>query len=190
MKYVLVLLAVLASGPTGNLAHAASEAHGPEGIPTKAIIFAAINLMILLGILTYFLRKPTKEFFASRSALIKKSMDEAKELRDAAQFKYDEYEKRLQGIDAEMKALIEQLKSDGKLERGRIIKAAEEQVGLLQETSGRIMTQELLKAKEELKREAVNLAAELAEELVRKNMTPEDQRRLVEQYLSKMEHLS
>jgi len=164
--------------------------HPESGVPGKAMIFAAINLIILLLILGYFLRKPAKEFFASRSALIKRGLEDSQKLREDAQAKYAEYEKRIQGIDEEMQTLIAQLKEDGKLERARIIQEAQDQVVALRSTSERVMKQELRKAKEDLKREAVNLAAELAEELVKKSMTPEDQKRILEQYIDKMEHLS
>jgi F-type H+-transporting ATPase subunit b len=167
----------------------AVEGHG-EGIPTKALVFAAVNFFLLIGVLAYFLRKPTKEFFASRSELIKTEIQEVQSLKEEARRKYAEYDARLKGIAVESKALIAELKKDGELERTRIIQEAEAQARSLQEVSSRIMSQEVRRAKEELKREAVALAGELAEELIRKNMTAEDQKRIVNEYLSKMEKIS
>ncbi len=164
--------------------------HGPEGIPTKPLIYAGINFLILILVLGYFLRKPVKEFFASRAALIKKNIELSQALRNEAAKKYAEYEARLKGIEAEMSRLIAQLKKDGNLEKERILRAAQEQMVGLGETSKRVMDQEIRRAKEELKEEAAALAASLAEELVRKNITPEDQRRLLEEYLERMERLS
>jgi F-type H+-transporting ATPase subunit b len=162
----------------------------PHGIPGKALIFAVVNLLILVILLGYLLRKPVKDFFASRAALIKQDIEESQNLRDCATEKFQEYSQRLKNIEAEMEALTVELKRAGELERNRIVQAAHERVTSMKETSERVMAQELIRAKEELKRDAVVLAAELAEKLVRENMTPEDQKRIVKQYMDRMEHLS
>jgi F-type H+-transporting ATPase subunit b len=167
---------------------AAEQGEVEAGIP-RSVFYAVINFAILVGILVYFLKKPTKEFFASRATLIRTTITQAQELKSNAERKYAEYERRLQSIDAERQELIASLKKDGELERGRIIQTAQEQVSSLKTTSEKIMAQELRKAKEELKRDAVILAAELAEKLIQENITPQDQGRIVEQYLEKMEKL-
>ncbi|MDX1386988.1 MAG: ATP synthase F0 subunit B [bacterium] len=169
----------------------AAEGGGEHhGIPGKAVIFAVINFLILAILLGYLLRKPVKDFFASRAALIKQDIEESQNLRDRATEKYQEYDQRLKNIEAEMNALTAELKEAGELERKRIVEEAHERVSAMKDTSERVMAQELRRAKEELKRDAVVLAAELAEKLVRENITPEDQERIVKQYIDKMEHLS
>ncbi len=162
-----------------------AEHHGP-GMP---VVYHAINFAILVGLLFYFLRKPVKEFFASRAALIRGNIDEAKQRKDEAAKKYAEYEQRLQSIESEMQGLITSLKQDGELERKRLLETAQQQAVSLQSNSERMLQQELRKAKEDLKREAVGLAGQLAEDLIRQNITPEDQGRIVGQYLEKMEKL-
>ncbi len=187
MQLMVVLGLVLAS--TG--AFAAGGAHGhDEGIPTRPILFASINLLLLLGMLLFFLRKPAKDFFASRSALIQKNLEQSQSLKQEAQLNFSEAQSRLNGIEEETRRLVAELKKDGELEKNRLIQEAQEQVKNLQQTGERILAQELRKAKEELKKETIALAAEMAETLVKQNLTPEDQRRLVSQYLGKMENLS
>lgn len=168
---------------------AASEGGHEEG-PSMALVYWAINFAILVGGLLYFLRKPAKDFFASRSTLIRTNIDQARDLKANAEKKYAEYETRLKSIEKEMKELVASLQKDGELERRRIVEAAAQQVATLKNNGERMLQQELRKAKEELKKEAVTLATELAGDLIRKNMTPEDQGRLVDQYLQKMEKLA
>ena len=165
--------------------------HGEhEGIPVKPLIYAGINFVVLIFILGYFLRKPMKEFFASRAALIRKDIGDSEARKDQAEKKYKEYETRLAQIEKEMGTLVAQLKQDGQLEKERLVETAKFQIESLQQTSKRIMGAELRRAKEELKKETATLAAQLAEDLLRQNITPEDQKRLVKSYLEKMEHLS
>lgn len=183
----MIMAVTLAGSPVLASEGEPGEAHG---VPTKAVLFAALNFILLILILAYFLRKPVKEFFASRAAIIKADINDSEALKNQAEEKFHEYERRLKGIEAEMNHLVEELKKDGELEKAKLVQAAKEQAASLQETSERVMSTELKRAKEELKREAVSLAAELAEELIRKNITAEDQKRLVQTYIDKMEHLS
>jgi F-type H+-transporting ATPase subunit b len=190
VKYVTVILPLLVGLVAQPAFAAEAGGHGPGGVPVKALLFAAINFLILLLILGYFLRKPVLEFFASRAVLIRRDIGESEALKNQAEKKYREYESRLGQIEKEMNGLIGQLKQDGELEKGRLVQIAQDQIQALQQTSLRIMGTELKRAKEELKKETVNLAAQLAEDLVRQNITPEDQQRLVKTYLEKMETLS
>lgn len=180
-------LVALAFLPQNVWAAAGGEEHG---FPGKALIFAGINFLIFILILGYFLHKPMKEFFSSRAAVIGKDIHESQNLKQEAEQKYAEYEQRMKSIEAEMQHLITELKKDGQLERDRLLATAEEQAEALKHTSERIMDQELRRAKEELKQEAVQLAAEMAEDLLKKNITAEDQQRIVKQYIHKVEHLS
>jgi len=166
------------------------EGHEAHGIPVKPLIFAAINFVILVLILGYFLRKPVVEFFSTRAALIGKDINESREMKEAAQQKFADYEARMKGIEKEMQDLVGELKRDGQLERDRLLAIAEEQVVAIKDTSQRIMAQELRRAKEDLKQEAVALAAEMAEELLKKNLTADDQQRIVRQYIHKVEQWS
>lgn len=186
--YASLLSLMLALMPSLLIAAEHAE-EGEHHGPGMAVVFHAINFAILVGLLFYFLRKPAKEFFASRSTSIRSSIDEAKLRKDEAAKKYAEYEQRLKSIEGEMQTLITGLQKDGELERKRLIETAEQQVAALKSNSERMLQQELRKAKEDLKREAVGLAGQLAEDLIRKNVTPEDQGRLVGQYLEKMEKL-
>jgi len=170
----------------------AAEAHGAgheTGIPFS-VVFSIINFTILVALLFYFLRKPAKEYFASRATLIRTRIQQAEELKSHAVKKYAEYEGRLKSIDRETQDLIANLKHDGELEKRRLLETAEKQSVQLRETQEKIIGQELRKAKEELKQEAINLASEMAEKLVRENMTPDDQNRLIGEYLERMEKLA
>lgn len=168
----------------------AAEAEAHEEGPTIKLVYWGINFLILAVGLLYFLRKPVKEFFASRATLIRENIEQARALKANAEKKYQDYENRLKSIEKEMQELIANLKKDGELEKRRMIESAAQQAANLKSNSERVLQQELRKAKEDLKKEAVSLATDLAEDLIRKNVTPEDQGRIVDQYLTKMEKLA
>jgi F-type H+-transporting ATPase subunit b len=111
-------------------------------------------------------------------------------LKANAEKRFAEYEGRLKSIDRERRELIASLKEGGELEKRRLVETARRQAEMLRDTQQKFISQELRKAKEELKKEAVVIAAELAEKLLRENLTPEDQNRLVGQYVERMEKLA
>jgi len=185
----LFVLALVLAARSALAAEGHGEGHHEEGIPFS-MVFSGINFAILAGLLFYFLRKPAKDHFASRATLIRTRIQQAEELKSHAVQKYNEFESRLKSIDRETQDLIANLKHDGELEKRRLVEMAEKQSVQLRETQEKIIGQELRKAKEELKQEAINLASDMAEKLVRENMTPEDQNRVVGQYLDRMEKLA
>ncbi|HCU25962.1 MAG TPA: hypothetical protein DF383_13170, partial [Deltaproteobacteria bacterium] len=187
-RFPLIGILLLWAAPLFANPAAEAAGHGDEGIPFK-LVYAGINFLILLAILVYFLRKPAREFFASRSALIRGNLEQSQENKVQAEKKYAEYETRLKNIEAEMQGLANSLKKDGELEKQRLVENARHQAAVFKSTSEKILQQELRKAKEELKKETVNLAADFAEDSLRKNLNAQDQGRLIEQYLNKMEHL-
>ncbi len=108
----------------------AAEGGHEEG-PGMSLVYWGINFLILVGGLAFFLRKPVKEFFASRSTLIRKNIEEATQRRANAEQKYAEYEARLKSIEKEMQELIATLKKDGELEKRRLVEQAQHQVANL-----------------------------------------------------------
>jgi F-type H+-transporting ATPase subunit b len=166
----------------------ASEAHGEGGIPFK-LVYAVANFLILLGLLIYFLKKPAKEFFASRATLLKTRMDQAQDLKAQAIQKHAEYESKLKNVQKEMETLVTELKKDGELERQRIIDETRAQLTQSKTTQEKILAQELRKAKEEIKRNSARLTEEIAEKLIKNNITAEDQTKIFEDYLTKLESI-
>lgn len=189
-KAGLLFLATFIVLKTSSLWAAAGGGEHHEGVPVMPLIYAGINFFILFLILTLALRKPLKEFFASRKVLVGQDLEESAKLKKEAQAKYQDFETRLKNITQETQTLVEELKKTGELEKAKLLEEARAQAEAFKETSQLRMANELKKAKEELKRESVQLASELAEELLKKNFSAEDQKRVVEQYLNKMEALA
>src|SRR5262249_38720744 len=113
----------------------ASEAAEEAREIPLSLVYWSVNFLILFAVLAYFLRKPAKDFFASRATLLQTNVTQAKELKDHAEQKYAEYETRLKNIEKEMEELVSSLKRDGELEKQRLLQLAREQVAALKSTS-------------------------------------------------------
>lgn len=145
------------------------------------------NFVVFLVVLFFALRRPVREFWASRTHQIRFEIDEAARLKGESQERHDVIQGRLARIDREMKDLVQSLEKDGELEKKRIAEEARRFVVRLQGDSERIAAQEVRKAQEILKGQAVQLSLELAERLIRENLKGSDQTRMVEKYLTGLE---
>jgi F-type H+-transporting ATPase subunit b len=146
-----------------------------------------LNFLIFLGVLFFALRKPVKEFWAGRAHEVRFEMEEAARLRREAAARHETLEKRLSRIETEVKDLVRTLEEEGELERKKMVEEAEKLALRIKQDSERIAGQEVLKAREALKAQAVELAMELAERQIRENFQTTDQKRLSEKYLKQLE---
>lgn len=182
-------LAVLASLP-GVLptaaALAAAEGHGGGGVPWGEILKQAVNFAILAGVLVYFLRKPLANFLKERSQSLAKAIDEAAKARAQAQEKLSAVEARMARLPGEVEALNRTMDSEAEAEAARIGAAATAEIGRIREQVTFAADQEVRKAREQLRREAADLATKAAEEIVAKSITPEDQERMVRENIEKV----
>ena len=176
---------VLAAAP---VVLAAEAAH-----PTfewKKEAMKTFNLLVVLGVLWWFLKDRLPRFFAERRSSIDKAIEEARAAKAEAEAKRDEYEAKLARIeqdiaeiDAEGARRVEAMRAE--LERAA--EAASERIAA--ESTDRI-AEELERARAELQREASLLAVELAEELIRGRVGKDDQRKLFDVTIEKLKGLA
>ena len=144
------------------------------------------NFIIFVGILYYFLNKPIRDYLASRHSAIRKDLDEAAALRAAANEQLAKIEAKLQALPGELTALRARGAEEIKAEDQRIAQqAAADRERLLEQTRREIDLQVRL-AKKEILEHAADLSVQLATERIRKEVTPADQERLVDRYLSQV----
>ena len=171
------------------VAFAAEEgAHHDESIGAMilAMGWPVANFIIFAGILYYYGNKPLKEYLASRSATIRKDLVEAAELRATATAQLATIEQKLAALPGELTALRTRGAEEIKSEEQRIAaQAAADRDRLLEQTRREIDLQVRL-AKKDILEHAANLSVQLATERIKKEVTPADQDRLVDRYLSQV----
>lgn len=146
-----------------------------------------LNFVVFVGVLIFVLRRPWGEFWKGRADQIRSQVDEAKRLKAQEEGRYRALSLRVAAIEQEVTALVTSLREEGDLEKSRLISEAEQYAAQLRSDSKKIAEQEVRKARELLKGEAIRLSLELAERLIREKIGPEDQRGLAERYLSRLE---
>ncbi len=186
MRTVALVLATLV--PCAAAA-AAEGAGGHAGIPWWEIFKQTVNFSILVGVLVYFLRKPVGSFLKERSELLKKSIDEAARARASAAEKLAAIEARMARLSEEVAEMNRKMDAEADEETLRIREAARVEVERLHAQVKFAADQEVKKARAELRREAAELSARAAEEIVSKTITPEDQERMVRENIDRIREI-
>ncbi len=149
-------------------------------------IAKVVNFAILGGVLFYFLKAPIGAYLVSRATHIRQDLVTASEMRAAATAQLADIDKKMQALPAELEALKAQGAEDVKAEQARIAQAAAaERERLIAQTHREIETR-LRMARRQLTEHAANLAVQIAEERIKRIITPEDQLRLVDRYAAQL----
>ena len=169
---------------------AEGEAHGEasedHGNPLLTMFAKLFNFAVLVGALVYFLRAPIAGYLASRDTQIRQELVTAAEMRTAATAQLAEIDRKMAALPAELDALRVQGAEDVKAEQARIAAAAvHERERLLDQTRREIETR-LRVAKRELTEHAAQLSVQVAEERIRRSITPDDPIRLVDRYAAQL----
>ena len=144
------------------------------------------NFAILIIILFKFARKPLQNFLQKRTELIEKTLNEAREAKEAATKALKEVEERLKLKDAELEAILNAAKKSGEHERDNIIEDSARLKEKILEQAKTNIEFELKHAKESIKAEAVELAMELAEKKLKDKLTKDEQEKLLDDSLVKI----
>ena len=178
----LVVLLVLCVSPEVRAAAAEGE-HGPNwGLLGLQIL----NVTVLLLILIRFGRKPVKDFLTERSQGIRRQIGAAEARLKEAQAELEALRQRLERFDDEAREVVEQSAAQAEAERARAVERARAAAERIRDEAGRLADQEIERARRELQAEAAALAAKLAEDLLREHLGPEDDRRLISEYVERV----
>ncbi len=172
---------VLASMPIALLG-VASDALAAEGSQTflglPRVVWYTLNLIVFFGFLAFLLAKPLSRFFRTRSEEIASQLAEAQRQRQEAERLRREVEGRVASLQDEIRTLRERLLREGENERDALRRQGEEEAARLLLQVDQEATRRVNEARQQLTQEAAAIAAEVARELLEREMGPEDRDRI------------
>ena len=146
-----------------------------------------VNIALLLAGLTYLYTKFVKPTLRTRAETIKNELEKGQKELSIAQAHYEEVEKEYQGLEqkiADIHSKADEDTSDMKLVLLQQMEHEEKRIEL---STKRSIQDELSRAKRELQEESVEIALTIAEELVKSNITDEDQTRFKTTFIHAVE---
>lgn len=161
-------------------------AAGGGGGFSMEVIWQIIAFTLLAFFLGKMLKKPLGAFLSKRRDEIRGSLDQASKKESEAQKVFGEWEKKLEAMSQEIRDLHETIRREGEEERQKIVERAQEEGERVRKQAQIIAEHEVKKARMALKKEMVDLSLEMAEKLLREKIQPQDQERLVHEYIGRM----
>ncbi len=149
--------------------------------------YRVFNFAVLAVAVFLAARKPVANALSDRIKGIKEQLEDLEAKKAAAEKELASYNERISLLDKEAETIVADYIRQGEEAKKKILEEAKAAAEKLEEQAGRNIEHEFKNAKMKLKEEVISEALVKAEELLKGSITPEDQDRLVDEYLSKVE---
>lgn len=176
--------------------HAAEEEHEPAPwweFPARLVNFGLLLALLWWGLVRtppaigdIFSFPGLAPLLANRSSQIKEDKAVARERKEEAAEILTSTAARLDRIEVEVGELVEEAREDAEREKRRAEEEGREQAEKIRETARRELRAESLGAQRELRAFVADLAVGMARKTLREHLTPADQERLRQDYLSRI----
>ncbi|MDE0911574.1 MAG: F0F1 ATP synthase subunit B [bacterium] len=184
-KKILAVVVVIA----GILAVAspALAAGGGSGPSASELIWQAVNLVLLLGVLFAVARKPITAYFAERREQIQNDIKSADKLLAESKKQFSEWQGKLVELEAEVQTIRDETRQRALDERDQIVAAAHDSAERIRADAVAAVDQELRRAQVQLREEAANLAIDLAASMITEQVDDRDRDRLLDEFITRVE---
>jgi F-type H+-transporting ATPase subunit b len=184
-KKILAVVVVIA----GILAVAspALAAGGGSGPSASELIWQAVNLVLLLGVLFAVARKPITAYFAERREQIQNDIKSADKLLAESKKQFSEWQGKLVELEAEVQTIRDETRQRALDERDQIVAAAHDSAERIRADAVAAVDQELRRAQVQLREEAADLAIDLAASMITEQVDDRDRDRLLDEFITRVE---
>ncbi len=171
---------------------APADAHGgsAEGSLSveklKDLGWRIVNFIALMIILVKFGAKPIGSGLAARRKQVKDDIEDLQQKRVETEQSYDAFQEKLANVELEIDSIVEKAIAQAEIEKTKIIEKAEQAADDIRRTAEMAIQNEITEARQLLKNEVAEQAAVMAEELIIKNLTDDDQVKIIDDYLAKV----
>ena len=150
-------------------------------------IWTILTFLVLLWLLAKFAWRPLLQALESRQELIRKSLDDAQEARRELERLHVESAQILKEARVQADAIITQTRSDGERLREEMRQKARTEADTIVRTAERQIQLETARALQQIRHEAADLSVMIASKLIQRNLSKEDNERLIEDALNQVE---
>jgi F-type H+-transporting ATPase subunit b len=150
-------------------------------------IWTIVTFLVLLALLAKFAWRPLLEALESRQSAIRKSLDDAQQAKQELERVNQESAQIVNRARADAEAIITQSRSDGDRLREEIRQKARAEADNIVKNAERQIRLETSRALEQIRREAVDLSVMIASKILQRNLTREDNERLIDEALRQVE---
>ncbi|NVL90242.1 MAG: ATP synthase F0 subunit B [Desulfobacterales bacterium] len=184
--FIILFIVVSALFAFGSVWASSEGGHGDNSGKVKDLIWRTMNFGVLAVALIFLLRKPIAKGLAARRQGIKDQLDDLERQKREAEKQLAEYKEKLTRLDEEVEKIVADYVQQGEAVKVKIIEEAKSAAEKLQEQAKKNIEHEFQKARQQLTAEMAEQAVTMAEELIKKHINDEDQKRIIDEYLTKV----
>jgi F-type H+-transporting ATPase subunit b len=150
-------------------------------------IWAITVFVLLVALLTKFAWRPLLDALEQRQESIRKSLDDARQARQELEQVKSESEAMLVRARREADAILAQTRTDAARTADELKQKARTDAENILRNAERQIEQQASRAVEQIRREAVDLSVAIASKILQRNLTREDNERLIGETLAEIE---
>ncbi|CAN5121629.1 hypothetical protein BH23GEM4_BH23GEM4_05150 [soil metagenome] len=181
----LLLFTILTAGAAGPAR--AQEGGGLLEVNLGLTFWTIVIFLVVLAILTKFAYPPILGAVEAREQRLRELTEAAERDRAAAAELVEQHRKELQETRERIQQALDDSRSAAEKVREEMLADTRREKEEVDERARREIEQAERRAVVAVREEAVDVAIAAAEKLLRRNLTPDDNRRLVQEYLGDLE---
>ena len=150
-------------------------------------IWTIVTFLVLLALLAKFAWHPLLEALDRRQESIRKSLDDAQRARHELEQINQESARIIATARTDAEAIVARTRSDAERLREEIKQKARTEAANMVKSAERQIEMETARALQQIRLEAVDLSVAIASRLIRRNLTKEDNERLIDETISQLD---
>jgi F-type H+-transporting ATPase subunit b len=150
-------------------------------------IWTIVTFLVLLALLAKFAWKPLLDALESRQASIRKSLDDAAQARQDLERLRQDSEQIIREARIEAESIITKSRGDAERLRAEMKEKARAEADAVVRNAERQIQLETTRALQQIRTEAVDLSVMIASKIIQRNLSKEDNERLIEEALKQVQ---
>ena len=185
--FAIALLAFTALRLTASAQEHEAVALSPFAGNLGNALWTLVIFAIVVFVLGKFAWGPILALLQQREAFIHRSLSDAKRDRDEAEARLKDYAAKLQSAQAEAMTIVDQARRDAERLREELRQRAKTEADTLVANAQRQIQLETTRALQQIRHEAVDLSVAIASKLLQRNISKEDNERLIDEALRQID---
>jgi F-type H+-transporting ATPase subunit b len=150
-------------------------------------IWTIVTFLVLAAVLAKFAWRPLLEALENRQAAIRKALDDAQQAKQELERLHEQSAQILREARVEAESIISRSRGDAERLREEIKQKARGEADTIVKGAERQIQLETGRALQQIRREAADLSVMIASKIIQRNISKEDNQRLIDEALKQIE---
>jgi F-type H+-transporting ATPase subunit b len=150
-------------------------------------IWTILTFLVLVGLLAKFAWNPLLQALESRQASIRKSLDDAAQAKVELERLHEQSAQIIRDARVEAESIVGRSRTDAERVRAEMKDKARADADALVKNAERQIQLETTRALQQIRTEAVDLSVMIASKIIQRNLSKEDNERLIDEALKQVE---